>query len=263
MNNIDYQSVLSELYNRSKSRRYKALSIRIILIGITPILIITDSFSFTVSVLFLVASIFAWYLDWTGLSDVKMADDVHRAHEFYDSFAVPVSQQLIKAAYSKLGKPPRDFTENSTFASIEPKGSERAFENLKENAYFSKRISLVSFVFFLTLLLVPIIIWVIFLSTVASNTGEYKLTIYAFFGLIGILVIPGAFKVLQDLWSFKSACEAFLNLERPVTELETAKLLFDYQIARQSRPLMPSWIWAMEKNKLNAAWKKESLNYTR
>jgi len=260
---IDYQSVFSELYNRSKTLRYWALFIRITILGITPVLIALDGFNFIVSFLFLVLSIGAWFLDWKGLSDVKMADDVHRAHEFQDAFGVSIPQQLITRAYNKLGRDPGNYIESSTFASPEDKGSARAVENLKENAYFSKYLASVSFAFFLLLLLVPIIIWVIFLSILASSTGEYEFIVYAIFGLIGILVIPGAFKILQDLWIFKSECETFLNLDTPVTELETAKFLFDYQIARQNRPLMPSWIWARKKDTLNTKWENESSNYTR
>ncbi|MGI0488511.1 hypothetical protein ACN4EK_24130 [Pantanalinema rosaneae CENA516] len=149
------------------------------------------------------------------------------------------------------------------FASQEGVGAKRTLENIQESAWWSKHLSERMGQYYLLLTVGLIIGLVLVLAASVETVRNYTL-------LVGIgRVVTASLMLVFSLGLFRSvlgyysfAGKAARIEERiehllgnvSITEIDAIKVMHEYQLARSSAPLIPSWLWEQMKDDLNEMW---------
>lgn len=159
--------------------------------------------------------------------------------------------------------------QGSDFDSARPVGALRAVENTLESAWWSKHLSRRMVVYLGVILLIVIAAAFIALAfsiaalrvstiqqsgAVVQNVGGVLCSVLVFVFSINIV------RLFADFWAF--AAEAKEILERctellksaSVTERDALAVMHDYQTARNSSPLLPTFVWKFHGNHLREQW---------
>lgn len=151
------------------------------------------------------------------------------------------------------------------FASKEPPGTRRALENLQESAWWSKHLSerMRSYYLVGTCLLVASAVLILLTSVQAiddkqilSSLGRIVTSVLTLvFSLNLFRSVLGYHNFSVKAGQIEKSTENLLA-SQSVQESEAIKLMSEYQIARASAPLIPTWLWHRMADELNATWKQ-------
>lgn len=160
-------------------------------------------------------------------------------------------------------------TAGSEFDSADIRGPIRVVKNTRESAWWSKHLSN-RIVIYLSLILVVVVVGIFIALTISigalNNTSvRHSATVVQNVGgilcsLLGFVFSINAIRLLLDFWTFAAEARDVLNrcgelLKRSdVTEREALSVLHDYQMARNSAPLLPTFVWKLHGNHLREQW---------
>lgn len=154
--------------------------------------------------------------------------------------------------------------EGTTYASQLPVGIPKTLENLSESAWFSHHLSascgrMLGWLFFGALALST---WLLLLcSTALAGSSVAATSAQSVASTLAFLISVGIFKHWMGYISFSQRADGVFNEARrmlsakePASAEDALKLLSEYQVARASAPLVPTWVWQLNQKRLNQNW---------
>jgi len=214
------------------------------------------------------------YLRWKSDYWKSQGEWAKRKWEVADGLGGPLHGEDIA---DWLAARPRGFLTNVTsdemrgseFDSHRPKGPVRVIENTRESAWWSKHESRRMVALLATALVVVIVgaFVALTLSIASLNRAEVKQSGSLVQNVGGIVCSVLAFvvsinliRLLVDFHMFAVGAEDVFRrcdraLELPnLGEREALSIMHDYQTARNSAPLLPTFIWRLRGNHLREQW---------
>jgi hypothetical protein len=218
---------------------------------------------------FMLAMIADW-LAWRSDTNKGTAEALLRKLDGRDSFGWPISRaelsDLLMRSPSKVDKlVVAKALSEEYFASEEPPGTLRALENLQESAWWSKHLSerMRSYYLAGTCLLVGIAVLVLLVSI---QTIDDKQTLSSLGRIVtSVLTLVFSLNLFRSVLGYHNFSVKAGQIEKStenllaspgVQESEIIKLMSEYQLARASAPLLPTWLWNRMEDELNATWKQ-------
>lgn len=218
---------------------------------------------------FMLAMIADW-LAWRSDTNKGTAEALLRKLDGRDSFGWPISRaelsDLLMRSPSKVDKlVVAKALSEEYFASEEPPGTLRALENLQESAWWSKHLSerMRSYYLAGTCLLVGIAVLVLLVSI---QTIDDKQTLSSLGRIVtSVLTLVFSLNLFRSVLGYHNFSVKAGQIEKStenllasqgVQESEVIKLMSEYQLARASAPLLPTWLWNRMEDELNATWKQ-------
>jgi hypothetical protein len=218
---------------------------------------------------FMLAMIADW-LAWRSDSNKGTAEALLRKLDGRDSFGWPISRaelsDLLMRSPSKVDKlVVAKALSEEYFASEEPPGTLRALENLQESAWWSKHLSerMRSYYLAGTCLLVGIAVLVLLISI---QTIDDKQTLSSLGRIVtSVLTLVFSLNLFRSVLGYHNFSVKAGQIEKStenllasqgVHESEVIKLMSEYQLARASAPLLPTWLWNRMEDELNVTWKQ-------
>jgi hypothetical protein len=218
---------------------------------------------------FMLAMIADW-LAWRSDTNKGTAEALLRKLDGRDSFGWPISRaelsDLLMRSPSKVDKlVVAKALSEEYFASEEPPGTLRALENLQESAWWSKHLSerMRSYYLAGTCLLVGIAVLVLLISI---QTIDDKQTLSSLGRIVtSVLTLVFSLNLFRSVLGYHNFSVKAGQIEKStenllasqgVQESEVIKLMSEYQLARASAPLLPTWLWNRMEDELNATWKQ-------
>jgi len=211
---------------------------------------------------------------WRSDAWKSEAESAKRKWEVADGLGAAVDGSYIAdwlAAKPKgfLGDVAAVEIQGSEFDSTRPVGALRAVENTLESAWWSRHLSRRMAVYLSFILLVVIVAALIALTfsiaALKSATAQQSGAVVQNVGgiLCSVLVFVFSINVVRLLADFLAfAAEAKWILGRcselvkspSVTERDALAVIHDYQTARNSAPLIPTFVWKLHSNHLREQW---------
>jgi len=213
----------------------------------------------------------AAYLATQAAKHRSLAESLKRQHELADGFGkAPSCAQLADTKHA-LGELLSDEVDAQlrpgiTYSSEAENGAHRLLENLIESAWFSKHLASwcskrLCAVFAVSLVLsVSILLWCVghlnnpsvTLEAAASKLVSATLLFMLSVGLIRTWLSFSRFAGKSQVNEQQAAAQLQHNKS---DNLEALRLLTEYQLARATAPMIPTWVWRYRKEKLNHDWK--------
>ena len=158
--------------------------------------------------------------------------------------------------------------QGSEFDSNRPAGALRAVENTLESAWWSKHLSrrMVVYLSFILLVVVAAALIALTFSIAALKSEPFNRTeplfrmLAAFFALCLCSSFPLRRRLLADFLAFATEAKEILGrctelVKSPsVTERDALAVMHDYQTARNSAPLLPTFVWKFHGKHLREQW---------
>jgi hypothetical protein len=159
--------------------------------------------------------------------------------------------------------------QGSEFDSVQSRGPRRIVENTQESAWWSKHLSnrMVMYLGFILSVIVVAAFVALTLSigalknasvqqsvTVVQNVGGVLCSVLMFVFSINVV------RLLTEYWTFAAEAKDILNRGAELlkcsdlAERDALSVLHDYQTARNSAPLLPTFAWRFHGNHLREQW---------
>lgn len=221
-------------------------------------------------VLVFMLAMMADWLAWRSDTHKGIAEAWLRKLDGRDSFDWAISgaelSDLLMRSPSKVDKLViAKALSEEYFASKEPPGTTRALENLQESAWWSKHLSERMRNYYLagTCLLVASAVLVLLISVQAIDN---KQTLSSLGRIVtSVLTLVFSLNLFRSVLGYHNFSVKAGQIEKStenllasqgVQESEAIKLMSEYQLARASAPLIPTWLWNRMEGELNATWKQ-------
>lgn len=197
-----------------------------------------------------------------------IAETLKREHEYLEGFGkLPSGPRMasLRVDFPKYLRPDLDalLREGITYASDKPHGTVRALENLSESSWYSQHLAgfcatMLCSLFFGAL---GLAVWLLFvcattLAGASSGAAGAKCVAATFLFLISVGLVRHWFGYRSfSQRAEKTDAEARRMLAGGEPDLcEAHRLLAEYQVARASAPLVPTWVWRIRRKNLNENW---------
>jgi hypothetical protein len=268
--NDDLQPLSQAYFEYAKRWWWLSLTCKffVFIIGlVSALLVIFPIYTpFLAAILEIVSEVCLWRSD--AVKD--FSEELRRKLDTRDSFGWPISSTelsdlFIKTPANLRQLAPRETQGQNYFASRTPFGPKKALENIQESAWWSKHLSKKMFqyclVTSLTLLVIILGTLIICIQTISSrdsliNIGRIVTSTLMLFFILGLYRrIIGYYEFSQKASQIESRIENLLNTQN-VSESDAIKIVHEYQLARFSSPLIPSFIWKQMRGELNLMWAK-------
>ena len=201
-------------------------------------------------------------------------ESVKRKWEIADGFGTPLD---CKEIADWLAARPKGFLDDvaseelsgSDFNSVQPPGVRRALENTEESAWWSKHESRMMFFYLSVILVCAVVVAFVALTTsiaalksgnvqqsgaVVQNVGGIICSVLVFIFSINLI------RLLTDFCAFARKAEEVLEKcsqslkSANISEREALSILHDYQSARNSAPLLPTFVWKRHGDHWREQW---------
>ena len=195
------------------------------------------------------------------------AEKIKRQLEEHDGFGWNISESDLANVMAECPKRflatlSHEQLAGSVFASGTGKGPRRAVENLRESAWWSKHLAKI------TATGLKLIILILFVGAISALLVSIKTVAdRAVLANIAKVVTStlvlgfslGLLRLLQSYLVFsQKAGDAEQKGERLLKEeveaVDAVRVLSSYQMARASAPLLPTFVWKLNKDRLNNIW---------
>jgi len=225
--------------------------------------VLTQATPFILAFLSIAAELCAWRSDYRR----GMADEVSRKVDMEDSFGWTIKPHeladIIMLMSDKESKEAMKPIIEPYFASKKAPGIERALGNLQQSSWFShhiaKRMSLIYL--FITIGLTVASIWLLIISV---ETLQNTNTLAAIGRLVtSVMVLIFSLGLARSSYSYYWFSVKAGSIEKSARDLlrtsstaetEAIHLWHDYQLARRTSPMLPTWLWKSMRGRLNEVW---------
>ena len=193
----------------------------------------------------------------------SIAEALRRKLDFAASLGWPVTRKDV--AEVLVSVPGRlqskwQLNEESYFISKDAVGTIKALANLEESSWWSKHLSIFCFYLYLAIVCLVLLLSIVAMY-VSLNTRLDTITISKISKIVissmMLLFSIGTIKQMIGHFKFHSKSEQYEMLAKEklksqsLTEAESIRIWSEYQIARASSPLIPTWVWNVNKDRLN------------
>jgi hypothetical protein len=223
-----------------------------------------DKVPFAVGFLMAVAELMMWKSDRLK----GIAESLHRKLDFENSFGWPITNAEISDILARTSGDLDHLTEDKEtgsnfFASKQDPGPLRAACNLQESSWWSKHLAesmwIVCLVVMLALVCSSVVMLIVSLHIV-TNVAVLNQVGRIVTSLLLLIFSLGIFRFTLGYYSFARSAERTEEAAKGLTtrstleNVDVLKLWQDYQLARASAPIVPTWIWKKREKKLNKLW---------
>jgi hypothetical protein len=198
-----------------------------------------------------------------------IAETLKRQHECFQGFGIPLSPGQLAVLRMSVGKELSQrvaplLREGVRFSSQRPLGPERVLENLCESAWFSAFLAgwcgrqlRAAFVGTIIVAFVMLVVVAMSVSGKPAGTVVAKSVSSSLAFVISVGILKGWFAFARfSRESVKAGEEAERLLKSSsIAASEAQRLLSEYQLARASGPLIPTWVWKKWRDRLNENWR--------
>lgn len=198
----------------------------------------------------------------------SLAEKLKREDEYCDGFGKPPSGPRLAnlgVEFPKALKPEFDglLILGITYDSSQPCGPRRALENLVESAWFSQHLSaacatILGYLFYGALSFSMWLLYVCATDLAGTPAGEAGAQGVA--ATLLFLISVGLYRNFSGYRSFSQRSEqADADARRMLSasdpdQRDAMRLIAEYQVARAGAPLIPTWVWKIQRNNLNRQW---------
>lgn len=197
-----------------------------------------------------------------------MAERAKRQHEYLAGFGIiPSGAMLADLSMSLPTSLPeatdRLLRQGITYSSGKPAGAARVLENLCESGWFTKHLADWCACTLRALFIVTVAVAIALLLLSATSLAGTPVGIVAakfiaatliFLISIGTLRSWLAYATLSQKAGDTDAEAGRLLKSGHFDQFEAQRLLAEYQLARASAPLVPTWVWRLRRDTLNKNW---------
>ena len=218
---------------------------------------------FLVAALSIASEVSRWRSD-----DFKgTAEKIKRQLEEHDGFGWSISESDLANVMAECPKRflatlSHEQLAGSVFASGTGKGPRRAVENLRESAWWSKHLAKITATGLKLIILIlfagAISALLVSIKTVAdravlANIAKVVTSTLVLGFSLGLLRLLQSYLVFsQKAGDAEQKGERLLKEE--VEAVDAVRVLSSYQMARASAPLLPTFVWKLNKDRLNNIW---------
>jgi len=275
---IDLQTlpkIIGKTYRKAK-RWYKAyLVCQVCVLLCTVVSILARLNSNFVAVIAFLAILATEGFRWRSDHWKSQGEWAKRKWEIVDGLGIPLDR---KSVADWLAAKPEGFLadvtpeeiQGSEFDSRRPRGPLRLVENIRESAWWSKHVSKRMVVFLGAVLALVLVAAFITLTisiaalkdakveqsgALVQNVGGIICSVLAFVVSINLI------RLLADFREFALAskdilerCDQALGSTAVLEERDAFFIMHDYQIARSSAPLLPTFVWKSQRGHLLELW---------
>jgi len=262
--NVD--EIRNTVYARCKRWLAVALSLKGLLFagGTLTVLTSVDSLiaPLVIAALAAASELAMWRSDFVK----SVAEAVQRKLDFENSFGWRITNADLRDVLARYATNLPRLQEQSTsnyFASQDPPGLQRALQNLQESAWWSKHltesmwkvclIAICLLVVFCMVLLLTSIQTISDQTVLASIARVVTSAILLLFSLNLLRSMVGYFTFSKKAEKAEDAASKLLA-GGSIDDIEPIKLWQEYQLARASASLLPTWMWKLRQKKLNQLW---------
>ncbi|OJV10105.1 MAG: hypothetical protein BGO12_13675 [Verrucomicrobia bacterium 61-8] len=199
-----------------------------------------------------------------------IADETKRKHEYFEGFGiVPSKCWLADFRVTNRGQLPDQLElllrKGIVYSSKRLPGPERMLENLIESSWFSRHLAswcAHGLATFIVVSVIGAIALLLFLLTTLQSASGGEIAAKAIAATLLFLISLGVTRNYSSYSSFSrksekvdDAATELLESGKSIDRFDAYRLLADYQLARAGAPLIPTWVWRINRNHLNANWK--------
>lgn len=197
------------------------------------------------------------------------AESLKRSLENWSGFGRPLSKRMLADFRQDLptSLPPaldELLREGNTYASTEKPGAKRTADNICESSWFSHHLaqycaSALGVVFFVTL--ASSLSLLFYAAAGMPGTTASVLAAKCISATLLFMMSGGAWRAWQGYKSFSARAK---EIDAEVSALaatdapdvcDVQRLLGEYQLARASAPLIPTWVWRLRRQRLDENYK--------
>jgi hypothetical protein len=264
----DPRSLDRALFELSKKWWLFALLCKLVVFVVSVVVILAGVIPQVAPFIAIVLSIAAELLLWQSDRTKDTAEALLRKLDAYDSFGwqisgTEMSDLLVQVPSRIKSRLTSDNTEEKYFTSGGERGPKRAVENIQESAWWSKHLAARSGLIcvWITCVAVAVSIALIVLSIetiknfdVLSSIGRVATS------TIALIFSLGLFRLAVSYYSFSGKAA---RIEKDATYLlghthtdsaQAIKIAYEYQLARATAPLIPTWVYNSMCLELRALW---------
>jgi hypothetical protein len=195
------------------------------------------------------------------------ADRILKMIEMSDGFGWEADKtalaDILATVPQKFEEPSKEI--HNRFASREPAGAERAFDNLKESAWWTQQLALITFkwlALIVTCLVGASISFLVF-ATITVVSTQSRVTVARVVTAVLITVFSAGLVKLTYAYHllYERSKYAVMRITAMRNSDELARrigVLYEYQNARSSGPLIPDSVYRLKRSRLNALWQLQS-----
>jgi hypothetical protein len=266
---INLQRLMNAQFDEAKLYQNIAIGCGIVVLGIDVCTTVHNQHEKALALIATGLVVMSVLALWRSSRMQNIAEGILRKFEFRNGLNWPLSgrevSDILASAPNNVKKAARSTEPETYFTDTQAPSVQRLLKNLEESAWWTKhlarRMVAITALFSTTVFLIVFIILIISLQSVLSPTASdiiAKITI----NIIAFIFTGGYFKLAFDYNLLATEAEraeerACDLLKLPeVVESEAVKALHDYQIARATSPLLPSWIWKLSQKELDTLWKE-------
>ena len=264
---LDLAAVEVRLFTHAKNWFATGVSLRCVAVGIGLLAIVpkwAPAVPFIVAVVAIASEACAMRSDLVK----SRADRLLRIREVHDGLGWSPDMTAIADVLAVTPESLEGVTSSvavNTFGSQQPVGPSRAFENLKESAWWTQQLALLMFKGMAAVMIVLVVASFAFLvtSTVAAvSTPSRVAAARAVTALLAMVFSAGFVKLAFAYYLLHDRAKHTVARVKTMRESDdlTRRLivLYEYQNARSSGPLIPDSVYARLRSRLNRLWQLQA-----
>lgn len=197
-----------------------------------------------------------------------MAERAKRQHEYLAGFGIiPSGAMLADLSMSLPTCLPeatdRLLRQGITYSSGKPVGAARVLENLSESGWFTKHLADWCACALRALFIVTVAVAIALLLLSATSLSGTPAGIVAAKFIAATLIFLISIGTLRSWLAYAALSQKAGDTDAEAGRLlkagqldpfEAQRLLAEYQLARASAPLVPTWVWRLRRGTLNKNW---------
>ncbi len=195
-----------------------------------------------------------------------VAEDAKRRHEYFEAFGeTPSARWLADFRMVHHGRLPETvealLRQGITYASSKVSGPERAMEMLSESAWYSRHLAAWCATALAILIAVSLTLALAILLYLLASLGDASAGEVASRAIAGTLLLLVSLGVVRNYTAYAGfskksektdeAASALLESGREIDHFDAQRLFAEYQLARAGTPLIPTWVWKINRHRLN------------
>lgn len=264
----DPQALREALFERAKAWWVGTLVARVVSFVLSGALVLSGAIPQLAPYLIAALALLAEGLQWRSDVIKGSAESLKRKLEYHNAFGWAITgyemaQYLLQVPRKSIQRLPREGEGEPYFASTQGIGPTRALENVRESAWWSKNqaerlghicFGITALAFLVALAILLFAVQAVDDPSARSGIGRIvtaTITFVVSFGLIRLALGYAGFA--------KAAARVVESAEQALGAgggemIQAIKLLHDYQLARASAPLLPTWYYNRIRGHLNRLW---------
>jgi hypothetical protein len=212
---------------------------------------------------------FSEFAMWWSDCVRDIAESLHRKLDYENAFGWAITNaemsDLLARVRCDLGELKNDQqTGSDYFASAHEPSSLRAAENLQESSWWSKHLAgsmwIICLILMVLLVASSIVLLIVSINmvkdfAVLSNVGNVVTSVILLIFSLGLLPFTVKYFSFARVAEKAEESAKLLAESGNVDQVSILKLWQEYQLARATTPILPTWICTIRQKRLNELWK--------